>query len=113
MTDPRLLELARALGIESDPADVLRDVKALDAELDACTEGLDLPCGEGCHACCHEAVFVCAPELLAVAELMFGWSDAARGAVIDGMLALALDFEDELEQLETLGRGPERDEVAA
>jgi Fe-S-cluster containining protein len=86
----------------------------IDRRVDERARGRDLPCRAGCDACCHESVFLSAPEFLAVADhLMTHWPVERRGAVLDAMNAIARDLEDELEMLEVLSPGDERDEVAA
>lgn len=109
--------LCRALGFEAPAAEVLDAVaqvyREVDAELAEGCHKLELPCKSGCDDCCHESVFVSAPEFLAVAEALLGWPAGARAEVVRGMLVLADEFEDELELLEHLEAGPERDEVAA
>ncbi|MEL7367742.1 MAG: YkgJ family cysteine cluster protein [Myxococcota bacterium] len=108
--------LARALGFD-DPAVVLKALDALYADVDAAVHrgqtGLELPCRAGCDACCHEAVFVSAPEFLAVAAYMSRTmtEDECRRIVAE-MTAFADTFEDELLLLEALSAGAERDEVA-
>jgi Fe-S-cluster containining protein len=88
--------------------------EALDVTLTARAAGLELPCRAGCDACCHESVFVSAPEVLAVfVYLRRTRSLAARLELLAEMRALAHRFEDELELLETITPGAERDEVAA
>ena len=114
--DP-LQALCAALGLGPDPAQVLGPLARLYAELDdelaRRTRGLDLPCRAGCDACCHEAVFVSAPEFLAIGGYLLETAAPARRAeVVQEMVALAERFEDELELLEALPAGPERDEVA-
>ena len=85
----------------------------MDAALREGREGLDLPCKLGCDDCCHESVFLSAPEMLAVANAILAWPDEARREVVDQMLALADRYADELELLEILEPGAERNEVAA
>lgn len=76
-------------------------------------DGLGLPCRPGCDACCHEAVFVSAPEFLAVAEyLLCHRSLDERRSIVDEMNQIAAAYEDELALLEFLSPGHERDEVA-
>ncbi|MCK6550314.1 hypothetical protein L6R52_31045 [Myxococcota bacterium] len=59
-------------------------------------------------------MFLSAPELLAVVdELLRTRTDAELRALVDAMAILAARFEDELELLETIPAGDERDEVAA
>jgi Fe-S-cluster containining protein len=112
-----LADLCRALGLGPDPQAVLQPLEALYRELDealaAASQGLGLPCKSGCDACCHEAVFVSAPEVLAVGAALLAGPAALRHRVVDEMLLLAERFEDELLLLETITPGPERDEVAA
>lgn len=114
----KLVALSEALGLGSDPRAILADLSALYREVDqlvaAGAEGLDLPCKPGCDACCHEAVFVSAPEFLAVGrDLLENRSVEERRALVDEMRAIAARFEDELALLETIPAGHERDEVAA
>lgn len=108
--------LAAALGIDG-PAEALGRLERLyaevDAELAASSRGLDLPCRRGCSDCCYEAVFVSGLEFLLVARTLLGWPEARRSAVVGSMRALARRFADELELLEAIEPGPERDEVAA
>lgn len=117
MSREPLAALAAALGFEGPPEPVLAAVREVYAELDLRlregAEGLELPCRRGCDACCHEAVFLSAPELLLVAAELFTWPAPERARVVDTMLEIAARFEDELELLEVLEPGPERDEVAA
>ncbi len=115
---PRFDDLARALGLGDRAAPVLEEMEALyaalDADLAARAAGLALPCRAGCDACCHESVFVSAPEVLVVfVHLLQTRTPAARAALVAEMRALARRFEDELELLESITPGPERDEVAA
>jgi hypothetical protein len=109
--------LSEALGLGPDPERALAPLRAfyrrLDDALSRASAGLELPCGAGCSDCCHEAVFVSAPEFLLVAEALWAWPSDARRSVVEAMGALARRFEDELELLELLEPGPERDEVAA
>lgn len=112
-----LLALSEALGLGSDPARVIATVKSIysnvDALVDAHVAGRALPCKSGCDACCHESVFVSAPEFLLVAHALTTEHPVeGRTAIVAEMRALARDFEDELELLETIPPGPERDEVA-
>ncbi len=57
-------------------------------------------------------MFVSAPEFLAVSRVLLGQPLQARRALHAQMLTLARKFEDELELLEYITPGPERDEVA-
>ena len=84
-----------------------------DAAIAAGAADADLPCQAGCDLCCHEAVFVSAPEFLAVAAHLMTRVDASRRrALVGQMTEIAARFEDELLMLETLSAGAERDEVA-
>ena len=110
--------LAAELGLGPHAETALTTLAALYEELDATltarAAGLELPCRAGCDACCHESVFVSAPEVLAVfVHLRRTRSLAARRELLTEMRALALRYEDELELLETVTPGAERDEVAA
>lgn len=111
-------ELCLALELGPTAQPVIDRVMAIYSEVDEAVaeraSGHELPCHAGCEACCHEAVFICAPEWLVVAdELLRGWPLEQRRAVHGEMLELAERFEDELELLETITPGAERDEVAA
>lgn len=112
-----LRSLAEALGVGSDPERALRPLRALyrrlDDELARSTADLGLPCRSGCSACCHESVFVSGPEFLLVAEALLEGPRSRRRAVVRAMSELACRFADELELLESIEPGPERDEVAA
>jgi len=112
----RLEQLAKALGFQASAQDVLDRLRAvytqIDQQLAEGARGLELPCKMGCDACCHEAVFVCAPEFLAVAEQVMAWPQHRQDSLLDQMRHIASDFEDELELLELVASGPERDEVA-
>ncbi|MEM7676345.1 MAG: hypothetical protein AAF449_10120 [Myxococcota bacterium] len=113
---PREAErLAHALGLE-DFETVLAALDAVyrdvDAMIRAGQQGLDLPCRAGCDACCHEAVFVSAPEFFAVAVHLLDAPIDVRRRIVAEMRALADKFEDELMLLEALPAGAERDEVA-
>jgi Fe-S-cluster containining protein len=113
-----LARLSEALGLGADPEAVLAAVRRVydevDAEVAARTKGIDLPCKAGCDACCHESVFVSAPEwLLVAAQLLDEHPAEGRRSIVDEMRVLAERFEDELELLETIPPGAERDEVAA
>lgn len=112
-----VIDLGRALGFD-DPLEVWARVRelyeVLDRDVEAGARGAELPCRKGCDACCHESVFLSAPEFLVVgAHLLTHWSPEARARLVDQMSALAERFEDELELLELLEPGAERDEVAA
>jgi Fe-S-cluster containining protein len=113
----KLAALARALGLGDDPQAILEPLKKLYADLDreitARATGLALPCKPGCDACCHESVFLSAPELLAVAAALLEKPREELARVVAEMRALAERYADELELLETIEPGPERDEVAA
>lgn len=116
--EARLAAVTEALGLGPDPRPILDRVHhlyaALDADLAVHSHGLDLPCRPGCDACCHESVFLSAPEYLAVVAELLATRTAPELATIDAeMRRLADRFEDELELLETIEPGPERDEVAA
>jgi hypothetical protein len=109
--------LSLALGL-GDPAPILEAMHALYLDIDravaAKSAGHELPCKSGCDACCHEAVFLSAPEFLFVAAHLLKSRDAGElEALLLEMRSLAARFEDELELLETLTPGAERDEVAA
>lgn len=111
-------DLARALGLGDRAAPVIAAVEALyrslDDDLAAHAAGLDLPCRAGCDACCHESVFVSAPEVLVVfVHLLDTRTPEALAALVAQMRAIARTFEDELELLESIPPGAERDEVAA
>ena len=84
----------------------------IDREVEAKSRGCALPCKAGCDACCHESVFVSGPELLAVCAALVADPGRLR-RVVAAMRSLADRFEDELELLEILEPGAERDEVAA
>lgn len=117
MRTSRLAELSEALGLGPDPERVLGPLRRLYGEVDAAiaraADGLGLPCGSGCSECCHESVFLSAPEFLAVAAALLDRPPEVVQEIRIRMLALAHRFEDELELLETLPAGTERDEVAA
>lgn len=113
-----LLErLAAALGLSDPPEEVVDRVRGFYAEVDAAlsaSDRFDFPCKAGCDACCHESVFLSAPELLVVADQMLReWTTEERRALVAEMQRLADRFEDELLLLEELPGGAERDEVAA
>lgn len=116
MSAPRLEGLARALGFEAPAQEVLGRLRTVYAQIDKRlaegAEGVNLPCKAGCDACCHEAVFVCAPEFLAVAEQVMAWPQDRQDRLLDQMALIASDFEDELELLQLVASGPERDEIA-
>lgn len=108
----RHAQWARALGVEAPEealAALLAFYREVDTRLGAPQE--TLPCRSGCSACCHEAVFVSAPEVFAVMVAL----DEIPGrlaTVTAEMLAIATRFADELELLEDIEPGFERDEVA-
>ncbi len=116
MSAARLEDLAKALGFQESAQDILGRLRTVYAQIDQRlaegAQGLQLPCKAGCDACCHEAVFVCAPEFLAVAEQVMAWPQDRQDRLLHQMLQVASDFEDELELLELVDSGPERDEVA-
>jgi Fe-S-cluster containining protein len=86
----------------------------LDVSISSQAAGLELPCRAGCDACCHESVFLSAPEMLLVAEHLLSTRTAEeRAAIVRAMAEIAARFADELELLETISPGEERDEVAA
>lgn len=110
--------LCQALGLGDDPERVLAEVsevyQRVDEAVASSADGLDLPCRAGCDACCHEAVFVSAPEFLAVAAYLLETASVAhRRTVIEEMARWAAWYEDELALLDELTPGAERDEVAA
>lgn len=109
--------LASELGLAA-PGPVLDAVAELYREVDQAVAAgsLDaaLPCRAGCDACCKESVFLSAPEFLfVVAHLRAHWAPSELRHLLEAMDRLAVRFEDELELLETIQPGPERDEVAA
>ena len=88
--------------------------REVDLEVQAKSLGAELPCRAGCDACCREAVFLSAPEFLFVAaHLGESWTRPEVEALMSRMLELAERFADELELLESIAPGAERDEVAA
>ena len=111
-----LVRLCEALGLGSAPELILARLRSfydeVDARIQVSTSGLDLPCRMGCSQCCHEAVFVSAGEFFAV---VFALREAQTPLepIVKQMQALALYFRDELELLERLAPGEERNEVAA
>ena len=111
-----VVALARDLGLDSVETTLtaLREVyDRVDRSVAQGAAGLGLPCRSGCDACCREAVFVSAPEFLAVARyLIENESRPRRQAIVDAMMRWFDAFEDELLLLETITPGPERDEVA-
>lgn len=119
MTDRRhpLQDLAEALGLGA-PEPVLGALTALYGEVDEevrlRSQGAELPCRAGCDACCRESVFLSAPEFLLVADhLAAHWTPDELRSLVAAMDQLAARYEDELELLESLPPGAERDEVAA
>ncbi|MBI3178122.1 MAG: hypothetical protein HYZ27_00585, partial [Deltaproteobacteria bacterium] len=115
MSDARLDALSIALGLGPNADGVLEALSSLYAEIDhelaEATGELHLPCKAGCDACCHESVFVSAPELLLAVKSLWENGQSEVDRVTREMCALADRFADELELLETI-EGPERDEVA-
>lgn len=113
----RLDALARALGLGDTAAPVLAGMEVfyaeIDADIGARAAGAALPCAQGCDACCHESVFVSAPEFLAAAAGLLALGPSETRRVVAEMGLLAERFADELELLELLSPGAERDEVAA
>lgn len=117
MNEAALARVCERLGLGSDPAPILAALDALYDDLDhqiaERARGLELPCKAGCDACCHESVFLSAPEFLAVARFLLAERSAEeRARIVREMRALAEKFADELELLETIEPGEERDEVA-
>lgn len=115
---PALSRLSAALGLGDDPRSILADIVALydevDREVAAAAAGHGLPCHAGCDACCYESVFLSAPEFLAVAAHLLETRQAFEIAALVGeMSRIAARFADELELLESIPAGAERDEVAA
>ena len=113
-----LPELSEALGLGPDPQLILEPLQQLYSSLDRAlatqAAGRELPCHEGCDACCHEAVFLSAPEvLLVMAHLLESRTLTELNQLVAQMSRLAEHFADELELLETMTPGAERDEVAA
>lgn len=118
MTQEKLQAISAELGFQVPALEIIDQVYAvyqkIDAEIHEKTKGLGLPCKAGCDACCHESVFLCAPEFLVVcAELLATRSPESLTGLVEEMCILAEEFSDELEFLEAVGAGPERDEVAA
>lgn len=116
--DDALRRLSSALGLGEDPQAILapiRDVyRIVDDRVRERSHACGLPCRSGCAGCCHESVFLSAPEFLAVAEELFRTRLLhERRRVVDEMREIAAIFEDELEMLLSIGPGPERNEVAA
>lgn len=109
--------LARALGLGDAAAPLLAGLldfyAAIDADIGARAARADMPCAQGCDACCHESVFVSAPEFLAAVAALLALGPEQTRRVVAEMVSLAQRFEDELELLELLPPGAERDEVAA
>lgn len=117
-TSPEPLQ-ALADALELGPAEgVLNELRAIYAEVDeevrVRAQGADLPCRAGCDACCKESVFLSGPEFfLVVAQLLQDWPKPEIETLLARMGALAERFADELELLESMEPGWERDEVAA
>jgi Fe-S-cluster containining protein len=114
----RLSRLSLAMGFENPAQHIVEQVysvyEKIDHEVQSSTKDLNLPCHRGCDACCHEAVFLCAPEFLVVCDRLFeSFSSRALRSLVEQMCAVAVEYEDELELLDEIDSGPERDEVAA
>ena len=114
----RIEKLAVAMGFTCSPertiAAVMTFYDSLQGETKRVADSISLPCKEGCDACCHESVFLSAPEFLAVCNYLFEHRERAyREQLLREMIALAEEFADELEFLESAPAGFERDEVAA
>lgn len=109
--------LAQALDLGETAAPLLLGLHAfyaeIDADIGARAAPTALPCAQGCDACCHESVFVSAPEFLGAAAALLALGPAETQRVVAEMGQLAQRFADELELLELLSPGAERDEVAA
>jgi Fe-S-cluster containining protein len=115
---PAIRRLTEALGFTEDPVDLMARLRGLYQDVDqAVRERASahvFDCKSGCSDCCHESVFVSAPEFLYIASAIWTrFSVTRRQRLLDEMLRLADVFEDELALLEELGPGKERDEVAA
>ncbi len=113
----RLAALSEALGLGPRPEHRLEELFALydevDAEIQSSTTGLELPCRSGCSDCCYEAVFLSAPEFLGVASVFLrNRAEPERRTVIQKMRELYIQHRDDIELLETIHPGKERDEVA-
>ena len=105
-------DVARALGLPANYAPVLESLRRFYFEADAALESdVDLPCHKGCDACCHESVFVSAPEMMLIIEYLH--TQDRLTSVTEAMLRIAESFEEDFELLELLEPGAERDEVAA
>ena len=118
MSSQNLNNLSRALGFAVSAESIIEKVQSvytkLDEKLAQIPAELELPCKQGCDACCHESVFLSAPEFLVVSEFILRtFSADERNKLNTKMNELADAFEDELELLETISAGAERDEVAA
>ncbi|MEE2902634.1 MAG: YkgJ family cysteine cluster protein [Myxococcota bacterium] len=114
----RIEKLAIAMGFTHSPERTIATVMAFYDSLQQDIKQVDasilLPCKEGCDACCHESVFLSAPEFLAVCNYLFEHREQAyREQLLREMIALAEEFADEIEFLESAPAGFERDEVAA
>ncbi|MBK8010964.1 MAG: hypothetical protein IPK13_06410 [Deltaproteobacteria bacterium] len=117
-TEARLGALSLALGLGDDPWPPIERVRSLyrsiDADVSAQASNLELPCRPGCDACCHEAVFLSAPEFLVVAaDLFANKASTALRQILFEMQQVADRFSDELELLDAIESGHERDDVAA
>lgn len=113
-----LIRLSLALGLGPEPLDVLERLRkvyeVIDLEVEVHAETCSLPCRMGCDACCHEAVFLSAPEFLGVAaDLLLRYPLGERREIVEEMQRIGQRYSDELELLLSLPAGEERDEVAA
>ena len=118
MSLPQIEKLGSALGFLEPAQEIISRVysvyKDIDQHIQEVTSQTNLPCKRGCDACCHESVFLSAPEFLVVSEhIMNSFEFSERESLVHQMWALADEYEDELELLEEIISGPERDEVAA
>jgi Fe-S-cluster containining protein len=114
---PELDRLCRAVGLFEPSSAILRRLKAAyaaaDRDVASGTDGRALPCGKGCADCCHESVFVSAPEWIGAVWALCEAEQSVQQDILRQMVELARRYEDEFELLESLQPGPERDEVAA
>ncbi len=100
-----LRALAREAGVDLDAA--VAQLTSLYADVDrrngTNTSTLDLPCRQGCDACCHESVFLTPLEFFAVWDyVQRHLGDATRQGIIERGLAI---YEQESERILAL-EGP-------